>query len=45
MERLINSASRAITGHWETATPTDFGALALGIVLVSWFCTRFYGDR
>ena len=42
MDRFINSAIREIQIHWTHATPNDFGAIALGIVLVSWFFCRFY---
>jgi len=44
MDNFINSAVREALHHYEHATPTDFGALALGIVVVSWFFSRFYGD-
>lgn len=44
MSNFINSAVRDALHHYENATPTDFGALALGIVVIGWFCTRFYGD-
>ena len=44
MNSIVNNVTREVTHHWETATPTEFGALALAIVLVGWFCTRFYGD-
>ncbi len=45
MQSYINNTMRTALNHFENATPTDFGALALAIVLVSWFITRFYGDR
>ena len=41
MDRFIDSAFREIHTHWMHATPNDFGAIALGIVLVSWFFCRF----
>jgi hypothetical protein len=45
MDSFINNVVRSALYHYENATPTDFGSLALAIVLVSWFCTRFYGER
>ncbi len=45
MDGLLNSVMRTISGHWSSATPTDFGTMALAIVLSAWFFTRFYGDR
>lgn len=45
MDNFINNAVRSFLHHYEHATPTDFGALALAIVVGGWFCTRFYGDR
>lgn len=45
MDGLLNSVTRIVSGQWAHATPTDFGALALAIVLTAWFCTRFYGER
>ncbi len=45
MDGLLNSVTRIVSGQWSSATPTDFGAVALAIVLTAWFCTRFYGER
>lgn len=44
MTGLINRIGNDVVYHFENATPTDFGALALGIVIVSWFLTRFYSE-
>ena len=44
MESFLNSLSRTVSHHWETATPNDFGALALAIVTSCWFFCR-YVDR
>ena len=45
MDAFLNSVMRTVSGHWSNASPTDFGTLALAIVLSAWFFTRFYGDR
>ena len=45
MDGLLDSVIRKVSGHWAHATPTDFGALAIAIVVTAWFFTRFYGDR
>ena len=45
IDGLLHSVSRMVSGQWASATPTDFGAMALAIVLAAWFCTRFYGER
>jgi len=44
MDSYIESALQVITNQFENATPTDFAELGVAIVLVTWFCTRFYGD-
>ncbi|RLS37815.1 MAG: hypothetical protein DWH81_10705 [Planctomycetota bacterium] len=44
MERFINDAVRTTLHHYEHATPSEFGILALGIIVVGWFITRFHGD-
>ena len=45
MNNLLESVMHNVAGRWASATPTDFGALALAIVISAWFFTRFYGDR
>jgi hypothetical protein len=45
MDAHLDNLMRTVARHWSHATPTDFGALALTIVIASWFFTRFYGDR
>jgi hypothetical protein len=30
--------------RWQTASPTDFGALALTICVGVWFFSRYYSD-
>lgn len=44
MERIINDAVRTTLHHYENATPSDFAALALAIIVIGWFMTRFHGD-
>ena len=45
MDGQLDSVMRTISRHWSHATPTDFGVLAISIVIAAWFFTRFYGDR
>ena len=45
MDGMVDSVMHALGSRWASATPTDFGTLALVIVISAWFFTRFYGDR
>lgn len=45
MDNYLNSVIRIVSNRWSHATPEDFGALALTIVISAWFFTRFFGDR
>ncbi len=45
MNSYVDSTMRSISNHWHNATPGDFGALALTIVITGWFFTRFGNSR
>ncbi len=41
MNDVLDSVMRDVAGRWSHATPNDFGALAIAIVVSAWFFTRF----
>ncbi len=45
MNGLVDSTMHMVSHRWANATPTDFGALALAIVVSAWFFSRFYCQR
>lgn len=30
--------------RWQNATATDYGVLAIAIIVVGWFVSKYYGD-
>lgn len=42
METHMRYWSGAVLDLWQTATPADFGALMLGVIVFGWFIGRYF---
>jgi hypothetical protein len=44
MSVLALSLISHLLDRWQYATATDYGALAVVIIAVGWFISKYYGD-
>jgi len=44
MSLLANSLVSRLMDRWQHATATDYGVLAIGIIVIGWFISKYYGD-
>jgi hypothetical protein len=44
MTLLASSFISSALDHWQTADATDYGVMALTVVVLGWFISRYYTD-
>ncbi len=42
--RTLEHLGARLADRWHHATPTDFGMLAITVIIAGWYITRYWAD-